>query len=104
MPLVLMVLLPFPLGLLVRSRQAALLAFTAVSAFLYTSQTLVLVVEWVGGDDKAFGGVFPAYRLREVYAYVAFNAVVYVASLGLVVLGHRVARRRRAPEAALAVA
>ena len=95
MELVLMVLLPFPLGFRVRQRLVAFVAYTAAHAFVFTVQTALLVLEWAGGSSRAFGGVFPEHRLSEFLGYVAVNLIIYAVGLGLVVLGHRAASTRR---------
>ncbi len=96
MELILMVLLPFPLGFLVRQRLVAMVAYMAVQAFVFTVQTTSLLLEWAGGSSRAFGGRFPQYEQSEVFAYALVNAVIYAVGIGLVYLGHRVAARRRA--------
>ena len=95
MELVLMVLLPFPLGFRVRQRLVAFVSYTAAHAFVFTIQTALLVLEWAGGSSRAFGGVFPEYRQTEFAGYAAVNLIIYAVGLGLVVLGHRVASTRR---------
>lgn len=96
MELILMVLLPFPLGYLVRQRLVAFLSYTAVHAFVFTVQTLSLLLEWADGSSAAFGGRFPEYAQSEVWGYALVNLVIYAAGLGLVLLGSRVASSRRA--------
>ena len=95
MELVLMVLLPFPLGFRVRQRLVAFVSYTAAHAFVFTIQTALLILEWAGGSSKAFGDVFPEYRMTELAGYAAVNLIIYAVGLGLVVLGHRVASTRR---------
>ena len=95
MELVLMVLLPFPLGFLVRPRLVAFVAYTAVHAFVFTVQTASLLLEWAGGSSSAFGGRFPEYQQSEVWGYAVVNVVIYAVGLGLVALGQRVASSRR---------
>ena len=96
MELIAMLLLPLPIGYLVRNRTAAFVTYIAVHGFIFTYQTLELTREWVRGSTEAFdkdAGV-PALP------YVIVNAVIFAAGLGLVWLGQRLAARRRAKAAA----
>jgi hypothetical protein len=92
MELILMLLLPFPLGYFIASRTAAFLAYVAAHSFLFTFQTMTLVRAWVGGDTHAFAR--DPNSLEWSYALV--NLAIYAAGLCLVALGHRLAQRRRA--------
>jgi len=96
MEIIVLLLVPLPLGLLVRSRTAGLVAYTALHAFVFTFQTLVLVVGWASGSGRSAFGAFPDADTGEVWAYGLVNLVVYAAGLGLLVAGQRVAARRRA--------
>ena len=89
-----MILVPFPLGFLVRNRLAAFVAYVAAHAFVFTFQTLNLLVEWIGGTSTAFGR-YPDASTGEVMAYGLVNLVIYAVGLGLVYLGHRMGSRRR---------
>lgn len=95
MELILAVLLPFPLGWFVRNQLVAYVAYIAAHAFVFTFQTLTLVLEWAGGDEAAFGP-FPDASMGSVTGYAVVNLVIYAAGLGLVHLGHRLSARRRA--------
>ena len=92
MELIAMVLVPFPLGFLVRNRLAAFVAYVAVHSFLFTFQTLVLVRQWAGGSFTAFEQDPAAVPL----SYGVVNLVIYAVGLGLVWLGHRLGAHRRA--------
>jgi hypothetical protein len=94
MELIVMLLAPFPIGFLVRNRMAAFLAYIALNGFVFTVQTLTLLVEWVGGKSQAFGP-YPAGSNSEVIAYAVVNLVIFAVGLGLVYLGHRLGTRRR---------
>lgn len=94
MALVLMVLAPFPLGFLLKSRVWAYLAYIALHAFVFTFQTLTLIIEWVGGSEAAFGP-YPDASTEQLWGYGAMNLLIYLVGLGLVVLGHRVRTWRR---------
>jgi len=91
--LIFMLLAPFPIGFLVRNRVVAFLAYIALHAFVFTFQTLMLIIEWVGGSTEAFGA-YPDAATGEVVAYGVVNLVIYAAGLGLVYLGSRIAARR----------
>jgi hypothetical protein len=91
MELLIMLLVPLPLGFLIPSRVVAYLTFVGVHSFTFTFQTLALTREWVGGDTAAFDRdptVAP-------WAYGLVNLIIYAAGLGLVALGHKLADRRR---------
>lgn len=92
MELILMVLLPFPLGYLMRERLAAYLAYVAAFCFVFTFQTLTLLRAWMGGDRSAFAADPNAVE----WSYALVNLAFFGAGLGLVALGHRLGRRRRA--------
>jgi hypothetical protein len=92
--LIVMVLTAFPLGFFVRNRLVAYVAFIAVHAFVFVFQSLNLLIEWIGGDESAFGP-YPDASGGDVAAYGVVNLVIYAIGLGLVYLGHRVAGRRR---------
>jgi hypothetical protein len=90
-----MILVPFPLGFFVRNRVVGFVAFIAVHAFVFTVQSLSLLIEWIGGSQAAFGA-YPGADTADVLAYGGMNLAIYAASFGLLVLGHRVGRGRRA--------
>ncbi|TQS41235.1 hypothetical protein [Cryptosporangium phraense] len=89
MELILLVLLPLPLGFLVRSRAAAFVAYIAVHSFVFTFQSTSLTLEWVRGSTAAFSadGATP-------WPYLIVNAVIYGIGLGLVALGAWLRQRR----------
>ncbi len=96
-----MILVPFPLGLLVRSLVAVYIAYVAIHAFVFTFQTALLVMEWANGSTEAFGP-FPDYDNGDVWAYGIVNLVIYSIGLGLITLGHRIRTnrntRRKSPD------
>jgi hypothetical protein len=89
-----MVLVAFPLGFLVPNRLVAYVAYIAVHAFVFVFQSLTLLIEWIGGDESAFGP-YPDASGGDVAAYGVVNLVIYAVGLGLVYVGHRVGARRR---------
>jgi hypothetical protein len=95
MELIVMVLVPFPIGFFMRNRLAAFVTYIAVHGFVFTFQTLNLIVEWVGGSPEAFG-TYPKASNSNVFSYGVVNLVIFAVGLGLVYLGHRLGGRRRA--------
>lgn len=95
MELLLMILIPLPLGLLVPTRMAAFVAYIAIHSFVFTFQTASLILEWVNGSTHAFGP-YPDFSNEDVWGYGIVNLVIYAAGLGLVALGHRIRSRRGA--------
>jgi hypothetical protein len=94
MELILMVLAPFPIGFFIRNRPAAFVTYIAVHGFVFTFQTLNLILEWAGGSQEAFGP-YPKASSGNVYSYGAVNLVIFGVGLGLVYLGSRLGARRR---------
>lgn len=99
----------FPLGWLLHRRSLAVVAYAAADSFVFTFQTLGVLLAWMAaepgmGGAKAFGE-FPTgwpvtYDEVEVFSYGIVNFVVLLAGIGLTVLGSWVReRRRRRPEA-----
>lgn len=60
------------MGYLIRSRHTAVLAYVLVDSYLFTLHTAFLLMQWVDCDTHAFGA----------------------RGIGLVLLGHRLRRRR----------
>jgi hypothetical protein len=96
MELIVMILAPFPIGYLVRNRLAAYVVYIAIHAYVFTFQSLVLVLEWARGSQEAFGGSFPHYEMSEVWGYGLLNLLIYLVGLGLVTLGYRLGSKHRA--------
>ena len=91
MELIVTLLVALPLGYVVRDRLVAVLAYIAVHSFVFSFQAMQLTREWVGGSTQAFAkdpGAVP-------WAYFVVNLLIYVAGLGLVLFGVRLATRRR---------
>lgn len=93
MELIVMIVVAFPIGFLIRNRIAAYIAFIALHGFVFVFQSLMLVIEWVGGSKDAFGS-YPKADKAEVWSYGAVNLVIFLVGLGLVLLGQKVASRR----------
>lgn len=96
MELLVMLLIPLPIGFFVRNRVAGYLAYIAVQGFAFTFQTLYLLLDWIGGEAAAFGTNPPHADAMATLSYGAVNAVIFLAGLGLVRLGQHLAARRAA--------
>jgi hypothetical protein len=103
-----------PLGFLVRKRQAALVTYLLVDSFLFSFQTLNVLLTWMSGGEgigggSGFGdspsGSFPIdYARGEVAAYGIVNLIITLAGVGLVFLGARLRTWRTARATVIDVA
>jgi ABC-type xylose transport system permease subunit len=100
MELIVTILTALPLGLLIKSRTAAYIAFIAIHSFVFTFQSVELIINWVGGSKEAFGP-YPKADKSQIWAYGIVNLVIFAGGLGLVTLGYYLANRRRNKSAAL---
>lgn len=98
MELLAMILLPLPLGLLIKNRVVAFLAYITAYCFLFTFQSTSLVIEWAGGSTAAFGP-YPEANSADVWGYGVVNLVLLLVGLGLVALGAKLRTRRTASRA-----
>lgn len=99
MNIILTILIGFPLGYLIHSRRTAITAYVLVDCYLFTFQTAFLLMQWVDGDDHAFGGhgrAWSAERTTQVFSYLVLNGVIVAIGIGLVIVGHRIRARRTA--------
>ncbi|MDG6110265.1 hypothetical protein Daura_20595 [Dactylosporangium aurantiacum] len=94
MELILMLLLPFPIGFFVRNRLAAFVTYIAAHSFVFTFQTMELLREWVRGSTDAFPAEVTDF---DALPYGIVNLVIFGVGLGLVWLGHRLGSKRRKP-------
>jgi hypothetical protein len=88
-----------PLGFLIRRRQVAVLSYLIVDSFLFSYQTLGVLLTWMSGGKgigggSGFGdspsGSFPIeYAQGEVAAYGVVNLLITLVGIGLVLLGAR---------------
>lgn len=93
-----------PLGLFVPRRHWALLAYLVTGSFLFTFQSLGVLLTWMAGDTGLAGGTgfgepptgeFPvAYSGGELTAYGVVNLVITLVGIGLVLVGSRLRARR----------
>lgn len=95
MELIVMILVPFPLGFFIRNRLVPYVAYIAVQTFVFTFQSVQLVIEWVDGSEAAFGP-FPKADSSAVWGYGSVNLVIYAVGFGLLYAGQRLGARRRA--------
>ena len=99
MNIILTILVGFPMGYLIRSRGTAVIAYVLVDSYLFTFQTAFLLMQWVDGDNHAFGvrgGAWTAERTTMVGSYLVLNGVIVAIGIGLVLLGHKLRARRSA--------
>ncbi|MEP6817681.1 MAG: hypothetical protein ABI873_19255 [Marmoricola sp.] len=97
MNVILTILIGFPLGYLIRSRGTAIATYVLVDSYLFTFQTAFLLMQWVDGDNHAFGSRgrdWSAERTTQFFSYLVLNGVIVAIGIGLVMLGHRVHARR----------
>ena len=105
MNIILTGLLGFPLGFLIRSRGPAVLTYVLVDSYLFTFQTAFLTMQWVDGDQHAFGargGTWSAERTTMFVSYLVLNGVIVAVGIGLVILGHQVRSRLAASRGTVA--
>jgi hypothetical protein len=106
MNLLFTVLGALPLGLFVGRRPVALLSYLLVDSFLFSFQTLNVLLTWMSGGKGVGGGSgfgdsptgpLPIHYARgEVLAYGVVNLLITGAGVGLVLLGARLRSRREA--------
>jgi hypothetical protein len=109
MNLIFTIVAALPIGFLVTRRQAALLTYLIVDSFLFSLQSLNLLLTWMSdgsglGGSSGFGdtpsGQFPIdYSSGEVIAYGVVNAIITLVGVGLVLLGSRLRAGRTANHA-----
>lgn len=87
-------LLAFALGFFVRQRATAVALYLAGGAFVFTFQSVNLIIEWIGGSESAFGGPHPGYEGSKVFGYGLFNLVITLVGIGLVIVGAKLGARR----------
>ena len=93
------VLFALPIGLLVRPRGTAVLAYLAVGSWVFAFQSVTVLLSWLGHDGRSAFGPFPtalpaASDSSEVFGYGAVNLVITLVGVGLVLVGHRIRSRR----------
>ena len=99
MNIILTILVGFPLGFLIGSRSRAIVTYVLVDSYLFTFQTAFLIMQWVDGDEHAFGSRgrdWSTERTTMFFSYLVLNGVIVAAGIGLVILGHKVRSHRTA--------
>lgn len=101
MNLVYTVLIAFPLGYFIQTRSTALLSYLLAGSYLFSYQNVGVILDWLGHVSPSAFGPFPEdfpakASTSETIGYGVINLVITVVGIGLVILGHRVATRRRA--------
>ena len=96
---VLTLLTAFPLGLLVRRRTVAYLAYGLAFAHVFTFQTLTLLLGWQTGDRSAFGT-----GESVPWDYLLVSSAIYAVGMGLVTLGAVLRARREGRRAGVDLA
>ena len=94
MLIALMLVLSLVIGWFVRPRLTAYVAYLAAFSLLFTFQSVMLITEWAGGDQKAFGA-FPKAPSGEVWSYGVVNLAILAVGVGLLTLVGVLAARRR---------
>lgn len=89
------VLFAFPLGFFLRSRVGAYVGYVALYGYAFSFQNVYLLRDWIG-DPSA---TFPRDPESLPVSYLLVTALIYAAGFGLVTLGHRLGRGRRARSA-----
>ncbi len=100
MNLVYTLLLAFPIGYLVTSRSTAVLGYLAGGSYLLSLQSTWVLLSWLGHESRPAFGPFPEgfpaqSSTSEIVGYGVVNLVITLVGVGLVLLGRRVAGRRR---------
>ena len=97
-------LITVPIGYFVPRRTVAILTYLLIASFLFSYQTLAVLLTWMSGATglggaSAFG---PApdpipitYSGSELAAYGIVNLVITLVGIGLVLLGSRLRARKR---------
>lgn len=100
------------LGFFVRQRGTAVLTYLIADSFLFTFQTLEVLLNWMSGNEGAGGakafGPFPTalpltYQDSEVLAYGVVNLVIIAVGIGLTIGANRLATKRAATKTGVSV-
>jgi membrane-bound metal-dependent hydrolase YbcI (DUF457 family) len=107
--LIFTLLVAFPLGYFVRERRVALFAYLVAGAFLFTFQSIGLVLDYLAHQGRSAFGPFPdqfpiAYSTDQYIGYGLLNLVITTSGVGLVLLGARVRLHRERRRTTLDVA
>ncbi len=108
MNLIYTLLLAFPLGFFVQTRSTALLGYLLAGSYLFSFQSTGVLLDWLGHSSPSAFGPFPdgfpaKASTSETIGYGVVNLVITVIGVGLVLLGHHLATRRRTRRNAVTV-
>jgi hypothetical protein len=86
----------FPLGILLRSRLAAYVAFGLAFSYMFTFQTAQLVLEATRGSTEAFGDLSdPNWDwFGETIGYLVVATLIFTVGMTLATAGHALRVRR----------
>jgi hypothetical protein len=109
MNLVYTLLVAFPLGYFLAERRHALTAYLVAGSFLFSFQSVGLLLDYLAHRGRSAFGPFPSdlpigYSNTEYWGYGMVNLVITTAGIGLIVLGSVVRRRRQRRRTAVDVA
>ncbi len=100
------------IGFFVHKRSTAVLAYLLIDSFVFTFQTLDVLLSWMSGANGitgsgAFGpspkGLPLDYQQSEVFAYGIVNLLIVVIGIGLTLGAHKLAEKRTAMKAVIPV-
>lgn len=99
MNLIYTILAAVPIGFLIRPRATALLTYLVVGGWVFSFQSVSLVLSWLGHGGRPAFGPFPTSLPAvadngEVIGYAAVNLIITTVGLALVLLGQRIRARR----------
>lgn len=86
----------FPLGILLRTRLAAYVAFGLAFSYMFTFQTAQLVLEATRGSTEAFGDLSdPNWDwFGETIGYLVVATIIFAIGMALATAGHAIRVRR----------
>lgn len=101
MNLIYTVLIAFPLGYFVQIRSTAVVTYLVAGSYLFSYQSTIVLLDWFGHSSPSAFGPFPddfpaRASSSETLGYGLVNLAITVVGIGLVLLGHWIAARRRA--------
>ena len=100
------------IGFFVRKRSTAVLAYLIADCFVFTFQTLDVLLNWMHGANGITGsgafGPFPHglpldYTESEVYAYGIVNLLIVTLGIGLTLGANKLAAKRAANKAVIPI-
>jgi hypothetical protein len=92
-----LIVLAVPTAWFIHNRIVGYLVLVAAQSFLFTFQTGLLVMEWVGGAKQAFGP-YPKVSHGDVWSYGVVNLAIFAAQLGAMALTYKLRSKGHASE------